>query len=730
MKTHFVMTTVPVTVIGGMILFLGCGAEPQKTGRGENGTAVSTATVAGAPAATNPAATPLQPVPGIVPAPPRLSPGVDEIVQLAQAGVGEEVLQAYIENSSVAYKLGVDEILYLHDLGLSPETIGAIVRHGQSMQDQSAAQSSGNVPSSTNAVAPPVGPSEAQPAVAASGPNADTSPVPPAVNDQAPANAYAITPPQQVNYFYQNLAPYGTWMEIPDYGWCWQPTVAVVDVGWRPYSNRGRWLWTDCGWYWQSDYSWGWAPFHYGRWYRSPACGWVWLPDTTWGPAWVTWRYSDAYCGWAPLPPGAYFDVGVGFRYHSGGVSFGFDFGLVPDCYTFIPTAYFCDRTPWYHCLSSIQVVNIFRRTTIINNYITAANRRTIVHVGPGTDAIARVTRNEIRKVTLRDTGAVGGTLIKADRLERDGKTLAVFRPTLPRQAAAPPPEITRRQESRKQSEFLAKSGALKVAVASNEKRTLVGAPTRASGEAIAPSRGTPLAAPRPTGLAPESRGSSVEDSRKVATGRPRQTAETSTGMPVISQNPRSERRSSDTSRSSSLIVKPSQTRPAPQPSAGVSPKTFESRVPEREERSRAYQPPQNPQPEFRSQSASRQPTFRADPPQYGGRPLSNPQVITPFAPPAYRQEGRQFESSPAHAPPPPTLAAPRAAEPRSSAPSYQPPHNFSPPPAAVPRAVEAPVARPSSPPPSYSPPPAASRPQPAPSSSPSQSRNDGGRKR
>ena len=34
----------------------------------------------------------------------------------------------------------------------------------------------------------------------------------------------------------------------------------------------------------------------------------------------------------------------------------------------------------------------------------------------------------------------LGGKVIKADRLDRDGKTLAVFRPKLPQQAATPPP--------------------------------------------------------------------------------------------------------------------------------------------------------------------------------------------------------------------------------------------------------------------------------------------------
>src|SRR5205823_13906743 len=97
---------------------------------------LSAATVAAIPGATNLTAAPAEAVPKIVTAPPKLSPGVDEIVQLAQAGVGDEVLQAYIENSPVAYRLNVDELLYLHDLGLSAETIAAMVRHSQPRSEE------------------------------------------------------------------------------------------------------------------------------------------------------------------------------------------------------------------------------------------------------------------------------------------------------------------------------------------------------------------------------------------------------------------------------------------------------------------------------------------------------------------------------------------------------------------------------------------------------------------
>ena len=131
-----------------------------------------------------------------------------------------------------------------------------------------------------------------------------------------------------INYFYDTLAPYGSWVNVDGYGRCWRPSVMVYNPGWQPYCDHGHWVYTDCGWYWYSDYSWGWAPFHYGRWFQHPHWGWCWTPDTVWGPSWVTWRYSNGYCGWAPLPPFAVYQAGVGFFYRGTAVSLGFDWGL------------------------------------------------------------------------------------------------------------------------------------------------------------------------------------------------------------------------------------------------------------------------------------------------------------------------------------------------------------------------------------------------------------------
>ncbi|MBM4165086.1 MAG: hypothetical protein FJ222_11700, partial [Lentisphaerae bacterium] len=141
---------------------------------------------------------------------------------------------------------------------------------------------------------------------------------------------------QHTQDFYAPLNSYGAWITLPAHGRVWQPAVTVVNAEWRPYFQGGRWIYTDCGWYWQSDYSWGWAVFHYGRWCYVDRHRWVWIPDTVWAPAWVSWRRSETHCGWAPLPPGTTFRMGVGFSVGND-AQFDVQFGLSSRHYTFVP---------------------------------------------------------------------------------------------------------------------------------------------------------------------------------------------------------------------------------------------------------------------------------------------------------------------------------------------------------------------------------------------------------
>ena len=259
-----------------------------------------------------------------------------QVVQLAQSGVDEAVILAYVNNSSSPFNLTSDQIIYLKDLGLPNDAVTAMIQRDQQL----------------GATAPA--------APAAPAPAPDTT-----AQTETPPQPAAVTQ----NYFYDTLSPYGGWVNVDGYGLCWQPTVVVYDSNWQPYCDHGHWVYTDDGWYWLSDYSWGATAFHYGRWFHDPRHGWCWWPDTAWAPSWVTWRYADDYSGWAPLPPHTVYREGVGIFYNGVAVSAGFDFGLNVNFFTFVPTKNFNDPHPRRYRVAPGQVAQIYNHTTIINNF-------------------------------------------------------------------------------------------------------------------------------------------------------------------------------------------------------------------------------------------------------------------------------------------------------------------------------------------------------------------------
>jgi len=123
----------------------------------------------------------------------------------------------------------------------------------------------------------------------------------------SPYDAYG-----DAGYFYDDLAPYGTWVDVAPYGWAWCPLD--TPFGWRPYT-LGTWASTDYGWMWMSDDPWGSIPYRYGRWTYDDFYGWIWIPGDVWAPAWVAWRYGDGWVGWAPLPPGAEWSAAGGLSW-------------------------------------------------------------------------------------------------------------------------------------------------------------------------------------------------------------------------------------------------------------------------------------------------------------------------------------------------------------------------------------------------------------------------------
>ena len=204
----------------------------------------------------------------------------------------------------------------------------------------------------------------------------------------------------------------------------------TYDPNWQPYCDRGRWVYTDCGWYWNSDYAWG-ATFHYGRWFQAANVGWCWYPDTVWAPSWVTWRYSDSYCGWAPLPPRTYCQTDVGIVYQGGNVSVGLSFGLGASCFTFVPTPYFCNYYPRNYCANSGQVTQIYNNTKIINNIKIKGNgnNQIIINNGIPVQSVANVTQTPIHPVPVHQIDAA---------FTPGGRGQPVNRPALTRNSGSP----------------------------------------------------------------------------------------------------------------------------------------------------------------------------------------------------------------------------------------------------------------------------------------------------
>ena len=129
-------------------------------------------------------------------------------------------------------------------------------------------------------------------------------PLPPVYVDRYDSSI-AGEPIVSLDIFYDQLSPYGVWVDEPSFGQVFIPDQQRF----VPYAD-GRWEYTNVGFVWVSSEPFAWATTHYGRWaYSQYFQRWVWIPDTVWGPSWVEWRQYGDYFGWAPLGP----DISIGY---------------------------------------------------------------------------------------------------------------------------------------------------------------------------------------------------------------------------------------------------------------------------------------------------------------------------------------------------------------------------------------------------------------------------------
>ena len=245
----------------------------------------------------------------------------------------------------------------------------------------------------------------------------------------------AQQPYVSIQVFYDQLSPYGEWVDYPNYGYVWIPDAGPDFV---PYSTQGHWILTDYGWTWLSNYPWGWAPFHYGRWDFDQYYGWFWIPDTQWGPAWVSWRRAEGYYGWEPLGPGI-----------SLSVSFGRGYDSRHDHWIFVRDRDFDRPDINQYYVGRTDHDQIIRRSTVISNTYVDQRRNTTYVTGPARADIQRVTGRRVEPVIIQENNKPGQDL-------NNGR-LSIYRPEVTknddRGHNAAPSRITNLKDVRQPSE-------------------------------------------------------------------------------------------------------------------------------------------------------------------------------------------------------------------------------------------------------------------------------------
>jgi hypothetical protein len=247
--------------------------------------------------------------------------------------------------------------------------------------------------------------------------------------------ASAQQPYVSFQVFYDQLSPYGQWVDYPDYGYVWIPDEGSDFV---PYSTRGHWVFTDYGWTWVSDYNWGWAPFHYGRWDYSSYYGWFWVPDNEWGPAWVNWRSANGYYGWAPMEPGISISISFGRPYNSQN-----------DHWIFVRDRYIDRSDVNRYYVNRMDHDRIIRDSRVIENTYFDSKRNTKYVSGPTREDIQRVTGRRVNPVGIQENNAPGQDM-------RNGQ-MHLYRPEVTknndREQRAAPARIVNLKDVRQPSE-------------------------------------------------------------------------------------------------------------------------------------------------------------------------------------------------------------------------------------------------------------------------------------
>ncbi len=177
-----------------------------------------------------------------------------EVLKLTKAGVGEDVVVAFVKNSHTYYNLSANDILHLKEEGVSAVVLSAMLTHDSSLRNQGLNQP----PAQFNYNQQSFGPGGQLP------PGQSIAP-PPQQPDGSAGNVQIATPP-----LVPTAPPAGS-QPPPD-----QTEVAPASPGadyyWAPgyWGWNGGWIWIGGGWYPHGYYGWGW----HGGWHGGYRGGW------------------------------------------------------------------------------------------------------------------------------------------------------------------------------------------------------------------------------------------------------------------------------------------------------------------------------------------------------------------------------------------------------------------------------------------------------------------------
>ncbi|WP_431160752.1 DUF6600 domain-containing protein [Flagellimonas beolgyonensis] len=222
--------------------------------------------------------------------------------------------------------------------------------------------------------------------------------------------------------FYDDLSPYGTWLQYPGYGQVWHPDM-VGDF--RPYLTNGHWDYTPEGWFWSSNYDWGWAPFHYGRWIYDNYYGWLWVPGFEWSPAWVTWGDYGDYYAWAPLMPG----VNIGYPYDT--------YRPAALYWNVVGRNHIYDRDVHNFVESRPWEDNHYRQIHILGNYGRSSGQGHYYATGPDRKEVEQHAQKQVTPMAVHPVD-------RPNAVKQTKNTLHVYRP----QVIRPQPKVYRVPEN------------------------------------------------------------------------------------------------------------------------------------------------------------------------------------------------------------------------------------------------------------------------------------------